>query len=141
MKKNKNSASPDPLPQLALFAMEAEAPPPAEPEAENPTPPQPPAATPAQEATSRSKPAASTVARKKPVAKAIAPAETASPPPPPAVKASSRVRAKNSSPVPEGDVRLTANIREDLHLKLKIAAARQRTTIGELIEQWVENQL
>ncbi len=43
--------------------------------------------------------------------------------------------------VPEGDVRLTANIREDLHLRLKIAAARQRTTIGELIELLVEKYI
>jgi hypothetical protein len=43
-----------------------------------------------------------------------------------------------SGQVPEGDVRLTANIREDLHLKLKIAAARRRTTIGELLEEMVE---
>lgn len=48
-------------------------------------------------------------------------------------------KRSGSSAVPEGDVRLTANIREDLHLRLKIAAVRQRTTIGELIEQWVEN--
>lgn len=41
--------------------------------------------------------------------------------------------------VPEGDVRLTANIRGDLHLKLKIKAAEQRTTVGELIERWVES--
>lgn len=41
--------------------------------------------------------------------------------------------------VPEGDVRLTANIRSDLHLKLKIRAAQERTTVGELIEQWVES--
>ena len=40
--------------------------------------------------------------------------------------------------VPEGDVRLTANIRGDLHLKLKIRAAQERTTVGELIEQWIE---
>ena len=39
--------------------------------------------------------------------------------------------------VPPGDVRMTANIRSDLHLKLKIRAAEQRTTIGELIEGWV----
>jgi hypothetical protein len=39
--------------------------------------------------------------------------------------------------VPEGDVRLTANIRQDLHLKLKIAAAQRRTTIGEIIEELV----
>lgn len=44
-------------------------------------------------------------------------------------------------PVPEGDVRLTANIRQDLHLKLKIAAAHRRTTIGELIEELVETYL
>ncbi|WP_298269466.1 hypothetical protein [Geobacter sp.] len=43
--------------------------------------------------------------------------------------------------VPEGDVRLTANIREDLHLRLKIAAARQRTTIGELIELMVKKYI
>ena len=44
-------------------------------------------------------------------------------------------------PVPEGDVRLTANIRQDLHLKLKIVAATRRTTIGELIEELVEQYL
>jgi hypothetical protein len=43
--------------------------------------------------------------------------------------------------VPTGDVRLTANIREDLHLKLKIAAAHRRTTIGELIEELVDRYL
>lgn len=43
-----------------------------------------------------------------------------------------------SGQIPAGDVRLTANIREDLHLKLKIRAAEQRTTVGELIEAWVE---
>ncbi|GFE58875.1 hypothetical protein [Geobacter sp. AOG1] len=43
--------------------------------------------------------------------------------------------------VPAGDVRLTANIREDLHLKLKIAAAQRRTTIGELIEEMVDKYL
>lgn len=46
-----------------------------------------------------------------------------------------------SGQVPEGDVRLTANIREDLHLKLKIAAAQKRTTIGELIEMLVAKHL
>ncbi len=43
--------------------------------------------------------------------------------------------------VPEGDMRLTANIREDLHLKLKLAAAHRRTTIGDLIEELVEKHL
>ena len=46
-----------------------------------------------------------------------------------------------AGPVPEGDVRLTANIREDLHLKLKIVAATRRTTIGELLEELVERYL
>ena len=45
---------------------------------------------------------------------------------------------QKSGLVPEGDVRLTANIRGDLHLKLKIRAAQERTTVGELIEQWVQ---
>jgi hypothetical protein len=43
--------------------------------------------------------------------------------------------------VPEGDVRLTANIRQDLHLRLKIAAAHRRTTIGEIIEELVEKHV
>lgn len=41
--------------------------------------------------------------------------------------------------VPSGDVRLTANIRGDLHLKLKIRAAQERTTVGELIERWIDS--
>lgn len=45
---------------------------------------------------------------------------------------------QKSGMVPDGDVRLTANIRGDLHLQLKIRAARERTTIGELIEGWIE---
>ncbi|HUW38223.1 MAG TPA: hypothetical protein VMV91_12935 [Rhodocyclaceae bacterium] len=46
-----------------------------------------------------------------------------------------------SGKVPTGDVRMTANIRSDLHIKLKIAAAKRRTTIGELIEELVEKNL
>lgn len=65
-------------------------------------------------------------------------------------KPGQKSRGKNKGPakarptsgqVPEGDVRLTANIREDLHLKLKIAAAQKRTTIGELIEMLVAKHL
>ena len=48
---------------------------------------------------------------------------------------------KDKKASPDGNMRLTANIREDLQLKLKIAAARQRSTIGELIEQLLENYL
>lgn len=43
-----------------------------------------------------------------------------------------------SGMIPQGDVRLCANIREDLHLQLKIAAAVRRTTIGEQIEELIE---
>jgi hypothetical protein len=37
--------------------------------------------------------------------------------------------------LPEADVRLTANIRRDLHLKPKIDAAQRRANIGGLIEE------
>ena len=43
--------------------------------------------------------------------------------------------------VPSGDVRLVANMREELHLKLKIAAANRRTTIGEILEELVAKHL
>ena len=43
--------------------------------------------------------------------------------------------------VPVNDVRLTANIRQDLHLKLKIEAAHRRTTIGEILEYLIEHHL
>lgn len=43
--------------------------------------------------------------------------------------------------IPEGDVRLTTNMRKDLHLRLKIEAAKQGTTIGELVEQLVEENI
>ncbi|MBI1919503.1 MAG: hypothetical protein HYS23_00330 [Geobacter sp.] len=60
----------------------------------------------------------------------------------PKAPAGSRVMIKPvSGLVPEGDVRLTANIRQDLHLKLKIEAAHRRTTIGDLIEELVERYL
>lgn len=63
--------------------------------------------------------------------------------PPPAAKKviPAQKKAAVSGLVPAGDVRLTANIREDLHLLLKITAAKRRTTIGELIEELVENHL
>lgn len=58
------------------------------------------------------------------------------------VEAKSRAKsAPVSGLVPPDDVRLTANIRKDLHLKLKIAAAESRTTIGEIIEALVIRHL
>ena len=44
---------------------------------------------------------------------------------------------QKSGLIPEGDVRLTANIRGDLHMKLKMRAVQERTTVGELIEDWI----
>lgn len=43
--------------------------------------------------------------------------------------------------IPEGDVRLTANIREDLHMRLKMESVKKRITIGEIIESWIEEKL
>ena len=46
-----------------------------------------------------------------------------------------------SGQIPEGDKRLTANIRTDLHKKLKLAAVDRDTTIGELLEELIEQGL
>lgn len=46
-------------------------------------------------------------------------------------------RGHKSGLVPAGDVRLTVNIRDDVHQTLKIRAVQERTTVGDLIEQWV----
>ena len=54
-----------------------------------------------------------------------------------ASKAENAPTGQKAGLVPTGDVRLTANIQGDLHLKLKIRAAQERTTVGELIEQWI----
>ena len=43
--------------------------------------------------------------------------------------------------VPEGDTRLAANIRKDLHKRLKHAAIDKEVTIGELIESLIEKHL
>jgi hypothetical protein len=46
-------------------------------------------------------------------------------------------KGEKSGLIPEGDVRLTANVRADLHMKLKMRAVQERTTVGELIEAWI----
>ncbi len=46
-----------------------------------------------------------------------------------------------SGQVPTGDVRLTANIRQDLHRRLKIAAVNQNSTIGEILEELINTHL
>lgn len=42
---------------------------------------------------------------------------------------------------PEGDRRLTINIKEDLHRKLKIMAIDNETTVGDIIERLVLNYM
>ncbi len=59
-------------------------------------------------------------------------------------KARSRKKPKPavlSGQVPDGDVRLTANIRQSLHLRLKIEAAHRRITIGELVEELIQKNI
>jgi hypothetical protein len=46
-------------------------------------------------------------------------------------------QGEKSGLIPEGDVRLTANVRGDLHMALKMRAVQERTTVGELIEAWI----
>ena len=56
----------------------------------------------------------------------------------------SKVVSSNSARVffaPEGDKRLTINMREDLHKRLKIAAIEQGSTVGEILEKLVEEYL
>ncbi len=43
--------------------------------------------------------------------------------------------------VPDGDVRLTANVRSDLHMKLKMHSVLNRTTIGEILEELIEENI
>lgn len=43
-----------------------------------------------------------------------------------------------SGQVPTGCIRLNANIQEDLHLRLKIYCAKEKKTIGSIIEEWIE---
>lgn len=57
------------------------------------------------------------------------------------IKKTPNVAPIGSGLIPDGDVRLTANIRQDLHLKLKITAANQRTTIGEILEELINKHL
>lgn len=42
---------------------------------------------------------------------------------------------------PEGDKRLTINIKDELHRKLRIAAIERDSTAGEIIEELIENYL
>jgi predicted HicB family RNase H-like nuclease len=50
-------------------------------------------------------------------------------------------REAGKQPVPQGDVRLNANVRRELHTRIKIEAARQGKSIGELIEQLIDKHI
>lgn len=56
-------------------------------------------------------------------------------------EAKQKPKPKGSGLVPEGCVRLTANMDEDLHLRLKLEAAKQRTTIGRMLEDLVDRNV
>ena len=55
-----------------------------------------------------------------------------------AARAEAAPAGQKSGLVPAGDVRLIVNIRDDVHQRLKIRAVQERTTVGELIEAWVD---
>lgn len=50
-------------------------------------------------------------------------------------------KKEKATAAPAGDVRLTINLREDLHMKLKLRAVKDKTTVGEIIESLVEQHL
>ena len=50
-------------------------------------------------------------------------------------------KKSRSGLVPKGDTRLAANIRKDLHKRLKHAAIDKDMTVGELVESLIEKHL
>jgi predicted HicB family RNase H-like nuclease len=46
-----------------------------------------------------------------------------------------------SGQIPDGDVRLTANIKAGLHTRLKIEAAKRRMPLGDLVEELIEQNI
>lgn len=47
-------------------------------------------------------------------------------------------RRKRIGKPPQGDIRLSVNISRALHRRLRIEAARRETTVGQMIEAWIE---
>ena len=50
-------------------------------------------------------------------------------------------KTKKKGNTPEGDVRLGVNMDKKLHKRLKIAAAKRETTIGDLLEDLIKKHL
>ena len=48
---------------------------------------------------------------------------------------------KRSNFPPEGDVRLTLNVKKEIHQKLKVASVMTSTTMGQLVEQLITAKL
>ena len=51
------------------------------------------------------------------------------------------MKQTRSNQAPDGDVRLTLNVRAEIQQKLKVASAMTRVTMGELVEQLVAEKL
>ena len=49
------------------------------------------------------------------------------------------LRSIRGSHAPAGDVRLTINIKQELHRKLKIKAIEENTTVGRMVESWIQS--
>ena len=50
-------------------------------------------------------------------------------------------KKSKSGLVPTGDARLVANIRKDLHKRIKHASVDREMTIGEILEELIEKHL
>jgi len=53
----------------------------------------------------------------------------------------SGARKEKAGPVPEGYTRLTVNMDNNCHMKLKLAAVKQGTTMGKLLENLVNKHI
>ena len=49
------------------------------------------------------------------------------------------LRSIRGGHAPAGDVRLTINIKQELHRKLKIKAIEENTTVGRMVESWIQS--
>jgi len=49
------------------------------------------------------------------------------------------LRSIRGGHAPAGDVRLTINIKQELHRKLKIKAIEENTTVGRMVEAWIQS--
>lgn len=49
------------------------------------------------------------------------------------------LRSIRGGHAPAGDVRLTINIKQELHRKLKIKAIEENTTVGRMVEAWIKS--